>query len=118
MTESTTTTEVVDISEGNVSPDRALRHSIRDSLNTASWVLTGRSGLTKDQQVERATKALEAVQTAVAELDTLCTLLANRDFEKFQTVRTDKSEADSQSDDDDDSDDDSDDDDTELFGQD
>lgn len=98
MTENTATTEVVDTSVGNVSPDRELRHKVRHTLFRANEALVGQPGLTPEQQVERAEASIMLAQEALTDLETLRTLLVNRDFEKFQEVRTDKSESDGQSD--------------------
>ncbi|HEY5784121.1 MAG TPA: hypothetical protein VIT65_05040 [Microlunatus sp.] len=130
MTENTATTEVVDTGVGNVSPDRELRHQVRHTLFRANEALIGEPGLTQEQQVERTETSIMLAQEALTALETLRTLLVNRDFEKFQAGR-DKSQEESghggggiigflvigpaDDSDDDDSDDDPD---AELFGQD
>lgn len=89
-TENTTEAPVestVDTSPGNTSPDAGLRHSIQYLLRLATSALCGEPGLTQEQQVDRVTKAMMAAETAVADLATLKTLVANRDFEKFQATR-------------------------------
>lgn len=85
MTE-TTTTEVpaIDTAPGNTSSGRAIRHQVRHLAAEVLRAVEGRKGLTQDQQVERIIRGLTAAETMVAELTTLKTLLANRDWEKFQ----------------------------------
>lgn len=68
-------------------PLQAIRHDARRSLGTALNLISGRPGLSKEEQVELLTESIAVATTALGILRGGLTLATERDFDSYKAEK-------------------------------
>lgn len=69
-------------------PIQGMRHRARQNFREATDVLSGRAGLSKEEQIESLTTALNAAKAAVSVLESAVAHATERDFDAYKAEKT------------------------------